>query len=214
MSGLELVSWDCDVPEVHRDKTKESPWCARPHFPTSIATWEFQRVFPPLCPTLLCNDLMGLRSLFICSMSPSTTSACTCPLFKMQISQVAMAFKIYYLKITDTQREKGGHRRMEEFYFCLRFFARTVVRLSKGRCPHSQSWLHLCIWTVTLEESYEAFFQGILALPYFTKHTISPLLLPLPLFILPKGAQRTTSTRQVYLFSHHHLSSRLTALEQ
>lgn len=167
--------------------------------------------FPSTLPHLLFSNLMGLRGLFICSISPSITFACTCPLFKMQISQVAMAFKIYYLKITDTQREKGGHHRMEEFYFCLCFFARTVVVLSKGRCPHSQSWLHLCIWTVTLKESYEAFFQGILALPYFT---ISPLLLPPPLFILPKGAQRTTSTHQVYLFSHHHLSSTLTALEQ
>lgn len=136
-----------------------------------------------------------------------------CLLFKMQISQVAMAFKIY-LKITDMQREKGGHLRKEEFYFCLSFFARAVVRLSQGRCPHRQSWLRLCSWTVTLKESDEAFFQGILALPYFTKHTINSLLLPPSLWILPKGAQRTTSTHQVYLFSHHHFSSRLTVLEK
>ena len=130
---------------------------------------------------------------------------------KMQIPQVAMAFKIYCLKITDTHREKGGHLGMEEFYFCLGFFARTVVRLPKGRCPHSQSRLRLYIWTVTLKESYEAFFQG-----YFGPCTLLNILLIFFYFLffiyLTHGAQRTTLILQVTLLSRHHLSSRLTVL--
>lgn len=39
-----------------------------------------------------------------------------------------MALRIYCLKITDTRREKGGHLRMEDFYFCLSFFARTLAK--------------------------------------------------------------------------------------
>lgn len=79
-----------------------------------------------------------------------------CPLFKMQSPQV---FNLPF-EITDTQSEKGGHLRMEEFYFRLIFFARTAVRLSKGQYLHRQSRLHLCVRTVTLKDSYEVLFPG------------------------------------------------------
>lgn len=104
-------------------------------FSISIAIWEFHRVFPPFCPTPLLSNLVGTRSLFICFISPNTNFACMCPLFKMQSPQV---FNLPF-EITDTQSEKGGHLRMEEFYFRLIFFARTVVRLSKGQYLHRQS---------------------------------------------------------------------------
>lgn len=75
---------------------------------------------------------------------------------KMQIPQVATALSIYRLKITDTRREKGGQRRMEDFYFCLSFFARALAR---GAAP-SQSELTLFVYLDWDLESYEACFQG------------------------------------------------------
>lgn len=150
-------------------------------------------------PHGLVSNLGEMRSLFICSMLQMQPLPVRAHFLQMQIPQVAMALRIYCLRITDTRREKGGHLRMEDFYFCLSFFARTVAGLLKGRCPRSQSRLCLCIWTWLWKRAMRLVSRVILALPYFTKHTVNPLTSSF-FICLTRGAQRTTWT-QVALFS-------------
>ena len=94
-----------------------------------------------------------------------------------------MDFKIFCLKITDTQR-RGRPPQSGRILFLFPFLCKPVVRLLReGATQRPQHW---CIWTLTLKESEEAFFQGILALPHFTKHTANSLPLP-PSLSNPRG---------------------------
>lgn len=150
----------------------------------SNAIWEFQRVFPPLCPTPL---FVALWERGACSFVPDphmqllliASQFLTCKFLKSPWISKSTVWKSL------THREEGGHLRVEEFYFCFRFFASLWSGFS-GMVPHSQRPQHWCIWPVTLKESDEAFFQGILALPHFTKHTVNSLPLP-PSLSNPRG---------------------------
>lgn len=126
---------------------------------------------------------------------------------KMQIPQVAMALRIYRLKITDTRREKGGHLRREDFYFCLSFFARALAR---GAAPLPVRADSVCLSGLGLRKrAMRLVSRAILALLYFTKQTNNPFTSSFSAY-LTRGAQRATWTHQVDLFSHHHLSSKVT----
>lgn len=76
----------------------------------------------------------------------------------MPIPQATMALGIYCLRITDTWREKGGHLRMEDFYFCLSFFARA---LAKGAAPSQSELTPLVYLDWDLERELGGLFPGL-----------------------------------------------------
>lgn len=75
---------DHDIPEVNRfpgARTRSDP-----NVSFSISACQL------LLATSLLSNLVGMRSPFICSMSPNTVFTAMCPLSKMSIPQVTMDF--------------------------------------------------------------------------------------------------------------------------
>lgn len=122
--------WHPSSPQIFRDKNTESPWRELQNFPTSIAIWEFWRVFPPLFPTPLLSNLVEMRSLFICSISTNTTFAYTCPLFKNANSSSCHGFQnLLFENHWHTQR-KGRSPWNGRILFLSRFLCKNCGQAS------------------------------------------------------------------------------------
>lgn len=88
--------------------------------------------------------------------------------------------KSTWLSKSTAWKSRAHHPRMGKFcfFFSVSLQEQPVVRFPRGWFPHSQSW-PICVSGLLLwEKAVKLFFQGVLALLHFTKHTINPLLLP------------------------------------
>ena len=125
--------------QILRDKNKESPWHWVLTFPHVECYLGVSEGFPSILPHPTMSNLVGKKNLLICFQIPTYNFACICPLLKMYIPQVTMDFKIYCLRLSDTQREEEGHLRVEEFYFLFLFLCKGNLWSGfQGWCVNSQ----------------------------------------------------------------------------
>lgn len=136
------------------------------------------------------------------------------PTFKHVNSSSHCAFQNLQLWKSLTYREEreATPEWKNSIFVSIPLQGQPVVRLPRG--PHSQSPDTGVSGLLIRKKERDEAFSG-----YFTEHTINSLLLPPPYLSHPKGAQRSPSTHQVYLFPFQlwcpcHLTSRLTVSEK
>lgn len=126
---------------------------------------------------------------------------------KTQIPQATLALRIYCLKNHWHTERKGRPPQNGRLLFLSRFLCKSSGQRG-GALPVRADSVGLSGRGLR-KRARRLVSRAILALLYFNKHMIDPFISSFSIY-LTRGAQRATLTHQVDLFSHHHLSSKVT----